>query len=50
MYDYEMLRELLQKVGFVSISRNNFREGHTPDIARLDNRPEETLFVEAMKP
>lgn len=50
MYDYEMLTQLLHKIGFVSISRCNFREGHTPDIASLDSRPEETLFVEAMKP
>lgn len=50
MYDYEMLRQSLQRVGFVAISRCNFREGNTPDIALLDCRPAETLFVEAMKP
>jgi SAM-dependent methyltransferase len=50
MYDYEMLKALLERIGFVSVTRCRFREGHTPDIAFLDNRPEETLFVEAMKP
>jgi SAM-dependent methyltransferase len=50
MYDYEMLESLLEKVGFVNVSRCRFHEGHTPDLAVLDNRPEETLFVEAMKP
>jgi hypothetical protein len=50
MYDYQMLKALLEKIGFVNVSRCPFREGHTPDIGVLDNRPEETLFVEAMKP
>jgi SAM-dependent methyltransferase len=50
MYDFDMLRQLLEKAGFVSISRCRFREGHTPDIAHLDSRPAETLFAEAMKP
>lgn len=50
MYDFEMLKQLLEKIGFVNVSRCRFREGHTPDIDRLDNRPEETLFAEAMKP
>jgi hypothetical protein len=26
------------------------RDGHAPDLPLLDNRPDETLFVEARKP
>ena len=39
----------LELCGFRKIERKGFREGETPDIARLDNRPEERLYVEAVK-
>ena len=50
MYDFEMLAERLRKSGFVSIIRRQYREGVTPDLDKLDNRPDETLYVEAQKP
>jgi SAM-dependent methyltransferase len=50
MYDYELLTELLRTQGFVAIRRCQYREGATPDLDKLDNRPEETLYVEAEKP
>lgn len=50
MYDFELLRDLLKTAGFIEISRRTFREGVVSDIEILDNRPEETLFVEARKP
>jgi SAM-dependent methyltransferase len=50
MYDYAMLADLLGKAGFNSIIRRQYREGMTPDLDKLDNRPEETLYVEAQKP
>lgn len=50
MYDFELLRDLLKASGFAEISRRAFREGVVNDIEILDNRPEETLFVEARKP
>ncbi len=49
MYDFELLEGLLRDSGFNSIVRCQFREGEVPDIDHLDNRPEETLFVEARK-
>lgn len=49
MYDFELLRDLLKTAGFTEISRRAFREGVVSDIEILDNRPEETLFVEARK-
>jgi predicted SAM-dependent methyltransferase len=49
MYDFELLRRLLSSAGFVGIERCSFRHGAVPDLEILDNRPEETLFVEASK-
>ncbi|HUK56206.1 MAG TPA: methyltransferase domain-containing protein [Nitrospiria bacterium] len=49
MYDFDLLKMLLEKAGFAQIERMTFREGNVPDIDILDNRPDETLFVEARK-
>lgn len=49
MYDFTILEEELRGAGFQDVSRVAFREGRTPDLERLDNRPDETLFVEAEK-
>lgn len=49
MYDYQIIFEILTKIGFTKIKRCVFQKGSTPDIKVLDNRPEETLFVEAIK-
>jgi predicted SAM-dependent methyltransferase len=49
MYDFDMLRQLLESVGFVDVERCSYQQGSVPDIDRLDNRPEETLFIEARK-
>lgn len=49
MYDFELLGEMLQNAGFSKIVRCEYRQGATPDLAVLDNRPDETLYVEANK-
>lgn len=49
MYDFELLRGLLLAAGFGEVARRAFREGVVSDLETLDNRPEETLFVEARK-
>ncbi len=49
MYDEQLLSELMGRVGFSRIYRCGFRQGAVPDIAILDNRPEESLYVEAVK-
>lgn len=49
MYDYELLKNLLMRIGFSNVVRCAYQEGQTPDIRRLDNRPEDSLFVEAIK-
>jgi len=49
MYDFDLLRELLESVGFRNVVRYSFQEGLVPDLETLDNRPEETLYTEATK-
>ncbi len=50
MYDLVLLRSLLEQVGFTDISRCTYRQGRVPDVELLDNRPEDSLFVEAVRP
>jgi SAM-dependent methyltransferase len=49
MYDFELLKLLLENIGFSQVVRCVYQEGQTPDIKQLDNRPEDSLFVEAVK-
>jgi predicted SAM-dependent methyltransferase len=49
MYDFELLSSLLRRVGFGSIEKCAYRTGLVPDLDCLDNRPDETLYVEAVK-
>jgi hypothetical protein len=49
MYDFAMLEDALKNAGFQNIRRCEFRQGHTPDLDKLDNRPDESLFVEATR-
>lgn len=49
LYDFTLLTELLEEAGFTNVTRCTHSQGQTPDIAVLDNRPQQTLFVEAMK-
>ena len=49
MYDFNSIAKLLNNCGFRVIEKRHFREGMTPDIDKLDNRPDESLFVEAQK-
>lgn len=47
MYDYVLLEQALRDAGFRAIRRCAYRQGDVPDLDLLDNRPEETLYVEA---
>jgi predicted SAM-dependent methyltransferase len=49
MYNFSMLRCLLETLNFQNISKKEFQVGEVPDIETLDNRPDETLYVEAQK-
>jgi SAM-dependent methyltransferase len=47
MYDFTLLAAALEEAGFADVRRCAYREGDVPDLELLDNRPDETLFVEA---
>jgi len=49
MYDFELLKELLEKAGFQDVTRFEFQKGRVPDIELLDNQPDVSLYVEAAK-
>jgi predicted SAM-dependent methyltransferase len=51
LFTFDFVAELLQRAGFDQIERCAFRQTASPfvEIVSLDNRPEESLFVEAQK-
>ncbi|MGQ0813462.1 MAG: class I SAM-dependent methyltransferase [Gemmatimonadota bacterium] len=49
MYDFELMEKLLTSQGFADVRRYGYREGMVPDLDKLDNRPDESLYVEAIK-
>jgi SAM-dependent methyltransferase len=49
MYDFNLLRCKLRAVGFATVERLAYQEGKVPDLEKLDNRPDQTLYVEAVK-
>lgn len=50
LHDYKSLQNILKSYGFVNVNNREFKEGEVPDINKLDNRPENSLYVEAQKP
>jgi predicted SAM-dependent methyltransferase len=54
LYDFESLRDLMTRAGFVSVNKCHLHESALPDIGQLEpddeGRVMETLFVEARKP
>ena len=50
MYDVPSLSALLEEIGFTSVVVCQYRSGRVPDCDILDNRPEDSLHLEAEKP
>jgi SAM-dependent methyltransferase len=50
MYDAASLKAALDEVGFANIAVCEYRRGRVRDCQVLDNRPEESLHIEAEKP
>ena len=48
MYDFELIKNLLEDVGFSGATRCQYQQGRVPDIDFLDVYPEILLFVEAI--
>ncbi len=49
MYDYSMISGILKNVGFKDVYRCDYQQGQALDLNFLDNRPDESLFVEAVR-
>jgi predicted SAM-dependent methyltransferase len=49
MYDAESLGATLEHAGFHDVKPRAYLEGATPDLERLDTRPEESLYVEGRR-
>ena len=49
MYDFDLLKTVLEQAGFSEIMRCEYRKGKTPDIETLDVYPDVSLFVEATR-
>lgn len=49
MYDFELIKDVLEKAGFSNVTRCEYQKGETPDIQMLDVYPEVSLFVEAVR-
>jgi SAM-dependent methyltransferase len=51
LFTYDFIEELLFKAEFRYVNRCRYKESTSqyPDIVELDNRPQESLFVEAVK-
>jgi len=49
MYTAASLHKLLATAGFATVERCTYRKGRCPDLDKLDNRPDESLFMEGVK-
>lgn len=49
MYNRHNLSALLLSSGFASVNVMRYQDGQCPDLEFLDNRPDDSLFVEASK-
>jgi hypothetical protein len=50
MYDAPSLTAMLSEAGFTNVTVCKFRQGRVPDCETLDNRPEDSIHIEADKP
>jgi SAM-dependent methyltransferase len=49
MYDAPSLSAMLNGIGFLSVAVCEYRKGRIPDCEILDNRPDDSLHIEAEK-
>src|ERR1044071_1839828 len=50
MYDAPSLTAMLYGAGFTNVTVCQFKQGRVPDCETLDNRPEDSIHLEAEKP
>lgn len=49
MYDFDVLKKILSKIGFSSIEKCSYKNGNMPDIKNLEKYPDTSIFIEAYK-
>jgi len=49
VYDFESLKNLFEEAGFALIEQKKYLESRIPGIEKLDNRPGQMFFLEAVK-
>jgi SAM-dependent methyltransferase len=49
MYDWPTLQLVLSEIGFSRVLRQDFQTGLDRELCSLDNRPEESLHIDAIK-
>ena len=49
VYDFETLKLLFDEAGFEKIEQKNYLESDLPNVEKIDNRPEQMFFLEAVK-
>ena len=47
-YDYETLAMLFYDAGFSIVEQRKYLDSRLPDIQKIDNRPEQVFFLEAV--
>ncbi len=50
MYTGESLAKVFRETGFASVTQETYRKGRLPDLVTVDNRPENSIYVEGQKP
>ncbi len=49
MYTESSLCRLMSQSGFVNVNECTFRSGRLPDLERIDNRPDNSIYIEGEK-
>lgn len=49
MYTESSLVNLMESIGFKEVKKMSYKEGRLPDLELIDNRPENSIYVEGMK-
>lgn len=50
MYTERSLCDLLSRNGYVHVRAWEYKEGRCEDVALIDNRPENSIYIEGEKP
>ena len=50
MYDFDLIKTVLEQAGFSDVTRCEYQQGKTPDVEMLDVYSEVSLFVGAIRP